>query len=137
MTNLDRFRSSRTANRWQDWLNLILAIWLFLSPWILQFALRVSPDMPGSLWRASWNAWILGVVIGLVAIAALTRVQLWEEWLNLLLAIWVFVAPWVLGFSTAMAPAWDHWIVGILVFIFAVWDLQTLYRTPSAGAPAT
>ena len=26
------------SNRWQDWLNLILGAWLFISPWVLGFA---------------------------------------------------------------------------------------------------
>lgn len=35
-------RRDRQSNHWQDWGNLILAVWLFLSPWILQFMSRVS-----------------------------------------------------------------------------------------------
>jgi hypothetical protein len=31
-------RNSFGTNHWQDWMNLILAIWLFISPWVLQFA---------------------------------------------------------------------------------------------------
>ena len=39
--------------RWQDWLNLLIGIWLFISPWVIGFA--------GTRHAASWNAWILGV----------------------------------------------------------------------------
>lgn len=133
MTNSFAIRRDRQSNHWQDWVNVILAIWLFLSPWILQFMSRVSEPAgisPYSMSRASWNAWVLGVIIFLVAISALSRLQLWQEWVNLLLGIWVFISPWVLGFSRAMAPSWDHWVVGVLVFVFAVWDLQTIHRTP-------
>lgn len=55
-------------NRWQDWANLILAIWLFISPWVLQFgaAVQVAPagavNGPGvAVSHAAWNAWVLGV----------------------------------------------------------------------------
>jgi hypothetical protein len=130
----DRLRSGLSAGHWQDWTNLALAIWLFLSPWILQFSPVLLPgngaagaaDM-GAASDASWNAWILGVIIFIVAAAAIARLQLWEEWLNTLLGIWLFIAPWVLGFVPVQLAAWDHWIVGALVAICAVWDLQTLY----------
>jgi hypothetical protein len=34
------------SNRWQDWLNLLLAIWLSFSPWILQFGDSASTAQP-------------------------------------------------------------------------------------------
>ena len=33
--------------RWQDWLNLLIGVWLFISPWAIRFA---GTDM-----TASWN----------------------------------------------------------------------------------
>jgi hypothetical protein len=47
--------------------------------------------------------------------------NLWQEWVNLALGVWIFIAPWVLGFATGgyVAAAWDHWIIGALVFIFS------------------
>lgn len=120
-------------NRWQDWLNLLLAIWLFFSPWILQFGQGASTAQPAAgsvavreVSLAAWNAWVLGVIIFIVALSAIGRMELWQEWITLLLGIWVFVAPWVLGFSSSPfgAAAWDHWIVGALVFIFSVSNIS-------------
>ena len=37
----------------QDWINLVLAIRLFISPWIIGFAAEANP---------AWNAWIAGIV---------------------------------------------------------------------------
>ena len=31
-------RNPNRRNRWQDWANVVLAIWLFISPWVLRFA---------------------------------------------------------------------------------------------------
>jgi hypothetical protein len=41
--------------------NLVLGAWLFLSPWILGFAPQAA---------VSWNAWISGVVVAGLAVAA-------------------------------------------------------------------
>ena len=61
----------------------------------------------------------LGTVVFLVALTAMgRRFVKGQEWLNLWLGVWIFVAPWVLGFAArASDAAWDHWIVGVLVFL--------------------
>ncbi|HEX5507742.1 MAG TPA: SPW repeat protein [Pseudolabrys sp.] len=67
---------------------------------------------------AAWNAWVLGVIVFLIALSALgQRFARGHEWYNLILGIWIFIAPWVLGFAAAANPAWDHWIVGALIFL--------------------
>src|SRR5437868_11382648 len=66
-----------------DVVNLVLAAFLFLTPWIFGF---VSDH------AAAPNAWVSGFVIGVVAIAALTRFAEWEEWINLIFGLWVLVS---------------------------------------------
>jgi hypothetical protein len=51
-------RSALTA----EWANLILGVWLFVSPWIVSFTNSTS---------ASWNAWVTGVVVALASILAM------------------------------------------------------------------
>jgi len=46
------------------------------------------------------------------------------EWVNAILGAWLFIAPWVLGFTGTSAAAWSAWIVGALVVIFALWSLS-------------
>lgn len=95
---------ARDSSRWEDWTNLVLGGWLFISPWAFQFT---------GVTTAAWNAWIFGVALVAVAAAALMRVQKWEEWTNLVIGAWLVVAPWVLGFSGAATAMWNAVIVGI------------------------
>jgi hypothetical protein len=115
-------------NYWQDWANAILAVWFFISPWILQFGAG-APTAGGdaatagvlqAVQAAAWNAWALGVIVFLVAISAISRMDFWQEYLNVVLSIWIFIAPWVLGFAMLSGAAWDHWIVGVLIFLFSI-----------------
>jgi hypothetical protein len=140
-------RNLNRSNRWQDWANLVLAIWLFVSPWVLQFGSGVSTAQPSAgapggpvaiVGNAAWDAWVLGVIVFLVALSALGRMELWQEWLNLLLGAWIFAAPWALGFAggNLAAAAWDHWIVGALVFILSIWNLSVARSTPATMAHA-
>ncbi len=114
----------RAGRRWQDSANLILAIWLFISPWVLQFAGGAGGSSP----VAAWNAWVLGVIVFLVALTAMgRRFARGQEWYNLVLGIWIFIAPWVLGFAARTAnAAWDHWIVGALIFLVSASGLSMM-----------
>jgi hypothetical protein len=69
---------------------------------------------------AAWNAWVLSVMVFLVAISAISRMDFWQEYVNIVLSIWIFIAPWVLGFAMLSDAAWDHWIVGVLIFLFSI-----------------
>ena len=103
-----------------DVVNLMLGAWLFVTPWIFDFA-------DGA---AGWNAWIFGALIALVAFAALMVFTELEEWANLLLGLWVIVAPWNLGFSGTKAAFANHLIVGIAVVVLAAIELWVTYRKP-------
>jgi hypothetical protein len=110
------------TNKWQDWINLILAIWLFISPWALSFA----PATAGASVAAAWTAWILAIVIGVFSIAALVRAQPWEEWINIVAAVLLFISPWVLHYySASQAAMGNALIIGAITFILAIWDLNT------------
>jgi len=121
------------AKRWQDWANLVLALWLFISPWVLNFVVsQAAPGaaggaVPGGMagGAAAWNAWVLGVLAFIAALAGLGSYAMWAEWANLVFGIWIFIAPWVLGFSGVYNAAWDHWIVGALIFFIALSGLAS------------
>ena len=102
-----------------DVANLILGAILFFSPWIFGFG-------TGS---ASENAYVAGLAIAILAIAALTAFAVWEEWLNLVVGLWTLVSPWVLGFqgTTAMTV---HVVIGAAVAILAALELWIMSQNP-------
>ena len=118
------------STRWQDGGNLILAIWLFSSPWVLQFAFTGAAS--GTI--AAWDAWVLGVVVFLVALSAMgRRFVRGQEWANVVLGIWIFIAPWVLAFAGSNSnPAWDHWIVGALIFLVSLSGVTNARTVPTS-----
>ncbi|HET9904393.1 MAG TPA: SPW repeat protein [Xanthobacteraceae bacterium] len=109
---------------WPDVVNLILGACLFLSPWVLGFYGDSA---------ASWNAWLSGIVVAGLAIAALAAFAEWEEWINLIVGIWVAVSPWLVGFSGDAAAAWTHLILGAIVAIVAAARIW-LARSPHVTA---
>jgi len=101
--------------RWQDWINLILGVWLFLSPWLLAYT--------GTSMVASWNAWILGVALVVFSAIAVSIPQIWEEVVNILIGIWMIISPWVLGFTGTRNAEANAVIVGIIAIVFAAWAM--------------
>ena len=102
-----------------DVANLILGAILLVSPWTLGF----SSGAP------SQNAFVSGIIIAVISIAALVAFAVWEEWLNLIMGIWVMVSPWVLGFTATTAMR-VHIVIGIWVAILAVIEIWLLYQRP-------
>ena len=113
-------------NQWSnaklcDLANLILGAFLFLSPWLFAFA--AGPQ--------SQSAHISGIVIAVLSVAALAAFAVWEEWLNLIVGLWVIVSPWVLGFSATTA-ATVHIVIGVLASVLAAIELWFMYQEPPA-----
>jgi len=104
----------KLSSQWKDAGNLLLGLWLIVSPWVLSYASKATP---------AWNAHAVGIIIAVAALAALAAFQEWEEWVNVTLGAWLVVSPYLLGFSTLAAAFWNQLIVGLLVALLAAWTL--------------
>lgn len=102
----------KDEQRWQDWFNLVLGAWLIIAPLI---GLGVNHGL------AAWNSYISGAVVAIFAVIALARPQLWEEWLNLIIGLWLIIAPFALGYTHQTGPMWNQIIVGLLIGVDALW----------------
>ncbi|MDN2566868.1 SPW repeat protein [Aquibium sp. A9E412] len=116
--------SAASANQVPNWIALILAVWLFIAPWIL-------PAVAAGAW--AWNAWIVAVIVGALAVGAMARMAEWEEWANLVLGAWLFVSPWALAYAAEQSAAWNAYIVGLLLIAVAVWGIVAARQDEGAG----
>lgn len=93
---------------WPDWVNLVLAVYLALAP----------------IWTVGATAgWFvtLGVIGAVVALWALaTASSPASEWVQVVVGVVVFLAPWLGGFAAATAAAWTAWIIGVALVVFAL-----------------
>lgn len=104
---------NRFSTFWQDTVRFLLGAAMLISPWVLGFAAERTP---------SWNAFIVGAVIALMAIAALFAFQMWEEWVSALLGAWLIISPWMLGFTAHTTAAYTHVLIGIATVVLALWS---------------
>ncbi|MES2299497.1 MAG: SPW repeat protein [Pseudomonadota bacterium] len=104
------------SKRWQDQLILLLGLWLFISPWVL--------DYPGGSAQAL-NAYLSGAVIAALAAFDLYKTYVWAVFVNLLLGVWVAISPWVLGVSDEATAMSNSLIIGAAVVLLALWELRS------------
>lgn len=103
------------STRWQDWGNLIIGAWLFVSPWVLPYQAEMQ--------NAIWNAYILGGAIVLFSAIATYLPRAWEEGINVVLGLWMIASPWALSFASDQNASMHAVLVGVAVTILAAWAM--------------
>ena len=90
---------------------LLAGIWLFVSPWV--YGAAASPN--------AWNSWIVGALIFIFAATRLNRPRLVSlSWLNVILAVWTFISPWIYGYAGNTGRFINSLCVGVIVFVAAM-----------------
>ncbi len=110
--------------RWQDWSVVVLGAIMFVTPFVFgQTAQTVATSA----------AYVLGVLLVLAGLgnAAMAKAG-GLEIIPAILAVVLFVSPWIFGFTAVTALAWSAWIVAILV-VLAIGSLYPV-RTRRATA---
>jgi VIT1/CCC1 family predicted Fe2+/Mn2+ transporter len=97
--------------RWQDWINALLGVVLFITPFVFGDTSQTA---------AAWTAYVGGVLLFVFGAGSLLfRWNPTIEYLPLIEGVLLFLAPWVLGFSGITAMAWSAWVIGVLAFVNA------------------
>ncbi|KQQ85706.1 SPW repeat protein [Aureimonas sp. Leaf324] len=109
--------------RWQDWLVALIGAWLVLSNWILTF--QASEPLSALTGRLIfWNSAIVGVVALVLAVMSLTSHKAWEEWVNIVLGLWLAISPWVLGFTNVRNAVLNVTLCGLAIVGSSAWSLR-------------
>jgi hypothetical protein len=118
-TNEERAEAPERKRLGSSWVNIVLGIWVIISPFILGFQ---SPN-------AVWSNVVAGVLVGILALLRWSMHQPGWSWLNLILGIWLFISPFV--FFLSGAAMWNNVILGIIIAALA---LTNTYSKVSAEA---
>lgn len=107
--------------QWEDWCNWLLGIWLCISPWTLRFDQEPV---------ATRTTVITGILIILAEVVTLSVYRAWEEWINVILGMWLVICPWALDISSLAIRA-NLIVVGLLVLALAIYELWEARRQSS------
>ena len=100
--------------RWPDVINLMIGVWLLLSP---------SIGFGSRTYVSALNSWAIGFVVTGGAIVGLMSSEDWIEWVNLVAGTWLVLAPFVFGYSGDSAAALNHLAAGGFTLLFAAWGI--------------
>ena len=90
---------------------LVIGAFLFISPWLFGYTREI----------VRLDSWAIGAAVVVLSLAAMLLFAEWEEWLSALLASWLIVSPWVLGFTRSTAM---HWSIDLGIAILSLTLLQ-------------
>ena len=97
---------------WASWINVILGLWLIISPWALGYS--------HSSVEAKWNSVILGIAVLVLAYLGATMASAIPNWWNIILGIWLVISPYTLRFDGAIRPEQNTMVMGIAIGILAL-----------------
>lgn len=100
--------------RRQDWINLLLGAWLFVTP-----AIGIGP----ATGVVAGNAYALGFLVMVFSVWALSQPGKGKEWANVLLGVWVIAAPFRLGYTEDELALWNALVVGSGIGANALWAI--------------
>lgn len=100
-----------------DVYNLFFAAVLFISPWLFKLT-----NSQGKI-----DLWVTSAIIVVLSLAAIIAYRDWEEWINVLMGVWLIASPWLLGFPHTRAM---HLSIGfgVVIVLLALLDLFLHYE---------
>lgn len=118
-----------TPSKWASSIALLAGLWLIASPWVFASPWMYGFDpLPGS-----WDNRVVGLVVVALAVIRLSTADLkrtqWISWINCVLAIWIFLSPWVFDYSANTQRLVNSVCVGVGLFVVAMFSALAAHRT--------
>jgi hypothetical protein len=103
-----------------SWLVVLLGAWEVIAPFILGYS-----AFAGALWDAILLGIALIILAGWAALSNQVSTVKWLEWINVVLGVWLIIAPFIIRYTNVGAALWNDIIIGILVVVLAGWAALT------------
>ncbi|MCD9148772.1 SPW repeat protein [Pseudophaeobacter flagellatus] len=101
----------------QDGITLVAGVVLVAVP----FALAITPPEGTGLTLLIANFVLSGVAAIILGAAALFYFRKWEEWLDIVLGVWLVASPWIVGFTYSQMAMWIAIACGVVIAAMGIW----------------
>lgn len=117
-------QAKQSAIRTMSIVNLILGAWLIVSPYIFNYTSSQS----------RWNQTILGIIVAALALVRYFDVEVsWASWVNAVAAVWLIIAPFATGYTSA-AAYWNEVIIAAILLVVAGTNASIHVHRPHTAA---
>jgi SPW repeat-containing protein len=79
--------------------------------------------------RRKADDWVSSAIVVASSVAALLAFSEWEEWVGMMVGLWVLASPWLLGFQHAKAMPVNVG-VGLLIAYMSALELWLIHYDP-------
>lgn len=104
-TTLQQQTYLRTAGS----IDILLGIWLIIAPFMLGYS-----AINGALWNDIISGFLVVIFAAIIA-GRTTTGSAWPSWVNLIIGIWLILAPFALGHSAVAAAMWNEIVSGVII----------------------
>lgn len=98
------------TNSWSLWISVAIGLWLMVAPAAFGIGIEAA---------AADSDHLVGALIVVVAIISLAEVARPARFLNLLLGVWLMIAPWFLSGATVLSR-WNSAVMGLAVALLSL-----------------
>ena len=113
-------------------INVLLGVWLVVSPWLFGYSAVGFP--------AIWNSVVVGTLVALLAASRQVSppTSTGRSWVIVVLALWTIVSSWVYGYAANLRGLRDNVLLGIVMVALALcsWGASAAEQKHLSGAPA-
>jgi len=96
-----------SGGAWRDWICVGFGVWLLTLP--MMAGIAVDDGFNG------WNAFLSGLAVAGVGLAALEQPGETKQWAKLVLGVWLSLSPFLLGFWHDPVLLWSCLLPGLVV----------------------
>ena len=121
-------KSNTSIHGWQDFVELCIASWVFVSPFTLGFIENVP---------ASLSCMFIGAFIISLSIFGMARETPRIEWTTLCFSVLLIASPWLFAFSQISAAVFNVVISGTLLILFSVLAMLHEYNDMESSKQKT
>ncbi|MBV8667338.1 MAG: SPW repeat protein [Burkholderiaceae bacterium] len=117
------------TTRWQDWIKLLLGLWLVASPWVLGYTLYHT---------ATANACAVGAALTLSNFMGVAKLnapgqEVFKETGHIALAGWLIISPYALDFASLQNVTGNAVATGAATLVLAAWQLLDALLAKTSG----
>ena len=113
--------------RWQNWLSLILGIYILTAPWLVPYFL--PPTSASTMIEIAGSA--AGLALAIVSISGILDPETWTDWVKVLIGMVLLLIPWILEFSDTIPFTYSFVLGGMVLVIIS--GLAFASRRPKIG----